>query len=139
MLVYDFVAVGAPFEHASERMHAARPGALAEAAAVAFDCPTVDGRLEHGPMRVRQDAIVVDVRLAGDPHRTGFEYFEGEFQLSPLRASRSHLSLSASYEPAGNASFTSLERTRAHRDTELRVRDLLAIVALQLEQAAGGW
>jgi hypothetical protein len=135
MLVYDFVPVQAPFEQAEQWARAGQSVALAAAGALAFDCPEADGRLENGIVRSRHDALVLDVRWTGNAALASFDYFEGEIQFAPLSGPRSHLSLSASYEPAGGGAITSPERVRSHRETEVRVREFLAIVAMQLEQA----
>jgi hypothetical protein len=134
VLVYDFVLVRAPFERATATLRALPPAALASAGVTAFG-GTTDGRLERGPFRDRWDAVVFDVKLAGDPEAAGFEYFEGEVQFAPLVGDGSHLSLSASYEPATGRALSPQERVRSHRETELRVRELLVIVATQLESA----
>jgi hypothetical protein len=135
MLVYDFVPVGAPFELAARRMRTDASDAFAAAAASVFDCPEAVRSLTPSGIRNRWDTLVLDVRWAGNPLAPRFEYLEGELQLAPLRDNHSHLSLSASYEPTGSAEFTPVERLRAHRETEVGVRDVLVAVALQLEQA----
>jgi hypothetical protein len=132
VLVYDFVPVRVPFERATATLRALPPGALASAGATAFGS-TGDGRLECGPFRNRWDAVVFDVKIAGDPEAAGFAYFEGEVQFAPVPSAGSHLSLSASYEPATSRGLSPRERVRSHRETELRVRALLALVATQLE------
>jgi hypothetical protein len=135
VLVYDFVPVRAPFERATATLRALSPAALASAGVTAFG-GTNDGRLERGPLRDRWDAVVFDVKLAGDPEAAGFEYFEGEVQFAPLVGAGSHLSLSASYERAIGRERSPQERVRSHRETELRVRALLVLVATQLENAS---
>jgi hypothetical protein len=134
VLVYDFVPVRVPFDMATATLRALPPAALASAGATAFGA-TNDGRLERGPFRNRWDALVFDVKLAGDPGAAGFEYFEGEVQFAPLASAGTHLSLSASYEPATDHALSPQERVRSHRETELRVRELLVLVAMQLETA----
>ena len=76
-----------------------------------------------------------DVKLAGAPEAAGFEYFEGEVQCAPVIGAGSHLSLDASYESAIGRALSPQERVRCHRETELRVRALLVLVATQLEMA----
>jgi hypothetical protein len=105
---------------------------LASAGVTAFG-GTNDGRLERGPFRDRMDALVFDVKLAGDPEAAGFAYFEGEVQFAPLVGAGAHLSLSASYECANGRALSPEERVQSHRETELRVRELLVLVATQLE------
>ncbi|MEX1008597.1 MAG: hypothetical protein WD271_12230 [Acidimicrobiia bacterium] len=129
MLIYDFMPVGTPFEGAARWMLAAPTETLAAAAAVAFECPEPHGRLEHGTVRSRRDALVLDFYWAARPTvPVPFDHVEGELQFAPLSAGRSHLSLSASYEPFGRPSM-SVERSQLQREAEVRVRQFLAIIA----------
>ncbi len=134
VLVYDFVPVRVPFDRATATLRALPAATLASAGVIAFG-GTNDGRLERGPLRNRWDAVVFDVKIAGDPEAAGFEYFEGEVQFAPLVGAGSHLSLSASYERTTGHGLSPQERVRSHRETELRVRELLVLVATQLEMA----
>ena len=132
MLIYDFMPVGTPFEGAARWMLAMPAQTLAAAAAVAFECPEPHGRLEHGTVRGRRDALVLDFHWAARPMVPArFERFEGELQVAPLPGGRSHLSLSGSYEPFGGPSM-SAERSQLQREAEARVRQFLAIVAASL-------
>lgn len=132
MLVYDFMPAGVPFERGAQWMQTEAPAALASAAEVAFDYSASVGHLELGSIRDRWDALVLDVQL---PMTASFAYFHGELQLAPLREGRSHLSLSAGYEPPSRSELTAVERRTAQRETEVKVREFLALVAMQLERS----
>ncbi len=136
MLLHDFVPVPVPFEHTVLWAHEAPGGSLAAAGAAAFQCPEGVGHVAHRPVRARHDSLVVDLHWVGDLSPAHMEHFDGELQLAPLSGERSHISLDASYEPAGGAGLTSAERIQAHRETEARVRHFLTGVAMLLEQAA---
>jgi hypothetical protein len=137
LLVYDFVAVGAPFRMASARLRSGTPDAFAAAAGAAFQSPGAGAAFEAATVRQLRDTLVLHVRCVERPFARRFDHFEGELQLAPLPHSRSHLSLSANYELIHSAELTSAERLRAHREIEVRVREVLAAVACQLEDAAG--
>jgi hypothetical protein len=129
MLVYDFMPVGTPFEGAARWIRAVSAETLSAAAAVAFECPEPNGRVEHGKVRSRHDALVLDFHWAASPSAPApFDRFEGELQFAPLTDGRSHLSLSASYEPFRGANMPG-ERSRLQREAEARVREFLVIIA----------
>ena len=136
VLVYDFVPVSVPFEHTAQWVHDGPGSPLAAAGAAAFQCPEEIGHVAHRPVRARLDSLVVDLHWVGDLAPARFEHFDGELQLAPLSGERSHISLSATYEPVGGAVLTSAERIQTHRETEARVRHFLTAVAMLLEQAA---
>ena len=135
MLVYDFVPVPVPFEHTVQWLHDAPGGSLAAAGAAAFQCPEGVGHVAHRPVRARHDSLVVDLHWVGDLSPTHLEHFDGELQLAPLSGERSHISLSATYEPTGGAVLSPAQRIQTHRETEVRVRHFLTAVAVLLEQA----
>ena len=129
MLIYDFMPVGTPFEGAARWILEVPAQTLAAAAAVAFECPEPHGRLEHGTVRGRRDALVLDFHWAARPTTpVPFEHLEGELQVAPLFDGGSHLSLSGSFEPFGGRT-TSVDRSKLQREAEARVRQFLAIVA----------
>ena len=142
VLVYDFVAVGLPYEDATTRLPFGASAVFAAAVAIAFQSPDAAGGLEAATVRRLRDAAVLHLRWVENPFGDYFGYFEGELQLAPLLSSRSHLSVSASYELVDSSELTSAERLRAHREIEIRMRDVLGTVALQLERGtqalAGG-
>jgi hypothetical protein len=135
VLVYDFMPAGIPFERGAEWMQTEAPVALAAAARVAFDYSEGGGSVELGSVRDRWDSLVLDVQLSGSPATAPFVYFQGELQLAPLREGRSHLSLSAGYEPRRASTLTVEERRSAQREIEVRVREFLALVTTRLERS----
>ena len=141
VLVYDFVAVGLPYEDATTWLPFGASAVFAAAVAIAFQSPDAAVGLEAATVRRLRDTVVLHLRWVENPFRNWFDYFEGELQLAPLLSARSHLSVSASYELVDSSELTSAERLRAHREIEIRMRDVLGAVALQLErgtQAPGG-
>jgi hypothetical protein len=136
VLVYDFMPADIPFEEGAVWMQTEAASVLAAAAEVAFGYSERAGCLQLGSVRDRWETLVFDIELGGNPMAAAFEYFRGEFQFAPLREGRSHLSLSAGYEPPSASAFTALERRAAQRETEVKVREFLALVALQLERRA---
>jgi hypothetical protein len=135
VLVYDFMPAEISFERGAAWMQTAAPAALAAAAEAAFDYSEAEGHLQFGVVRDRWDSLVLDVELSGNPMGARFGYFQGEFQLAPLYDARSHLSLSIAYELWGQSELSAGERRTAQRETEVRVREFLGLVAMQLEQA----
>jgi hypothetical protein len=135
VLVYDFMPAGFPFELGVQWMETEAAAVLSAAADSAFQHPPSAGSLVLGSVRDRWDSLVLDVELSGNPISGPFSYFRGELQLAPLREGRSHLSLSAGYEPRNPSTLTTLDRRIAQRETEVRVREFLALVATQLEQS----
>jgi hypothetical protein len=136
VLVYDFMPAKMPFECSVRWMQTHAPATLTVAAKLAFDYSDAEGSLEFGAVRDRWDSFVLDVQLTGRPMTGRFGYFQGEFQLAPLRDASSHLSLSVAYVPWGHSELTAVERRTAQRETEVRVRKFLALVATQLEGSA---
>jgi hypothetical protein len=134
VLVYDFMPAGVRFEEGARWMETEAASVLAAAAEVAFGYSERAGCLELGSIRDRWESLVFDVELSGNPRAAPFAYFRGEFQLAPLREGRSHLSLSAGYEPRSGSELTAVERRAAQRETEASVREFLALVAMQLER-----
>jgi len=134
VLVYDFMPAGFPFERGAQWMQDEAPDVLVAAAEVAFDYSHGAGFLELGSVRDRWDSLVLDVQLSGKPTTAPFAYFQGELELAPLREGRSHLSLSAGYAPRSTSTLTAVERRNVQREIEVRVREFLALVAMQLER-----
>jgi hypothetical protein len=132
VLVYDFMPARIPFERGAKWMETAAPAALAAAAEGAFDNLEGGGRLELGEVRSRWDSLVLDVQLVGN--EKAFGYLQGELQLAPLREAHSHLSLSAGYEPSRRSQLSAVERRIAQRETEVRVREFLSLVASELQR-----
>src|SRR5262245_8621840 len=124
------------FERGAQWMQNEAPVVLAAAAEVAFDYSDGTGFLELGSVRDRWDSLVLDVQLSGNPLTALFAYFQGELQLAPLREGRSHLSLSAGYAPRSTSTLTTFERRSVQREIEVRVREFLALVAMQLERSS---
>jgi len=135
VLVYDFMSAGIPFDRGAQWMHTEARAALAAAATAAFGCAEEHEGLAVGLVRDRSDALVLDVWLRGDVTTPTFNFLRGEVQLAPLRDGRSHLSLSASYEPLCASEHSALDRRSVQRETEVRVREFLARVAMQLERS----
>jgi len=133
VLVYDFMPARIAFQHGAEWMQTEAPAALTAAAELAFDYTQADGRLEFGAVRDRSDSLVLDVELSGNPIAARFGYFQGELQLAPLYDACSHLSVSVAYQPWAQSELTAGERRTAQRETEVRVREFLALIAIALE------
>lgn len=136
VLVYDFMPAGIPFERGAQWLQNEAPFVLAPAAEVAFNYSDGTAFLELGSVRDRWDSVVLDIQLSGNPMTAPFAYFQGELQLAPLREGRSHLSLSAGYAPRNTSTLTTFERRSVQREIEVRVREFLGLVAMQLERSS---
>jgi hypothetical protein len=131
MLVYDFVPVESPFQEAAAWLLGAGAEALADAAAATFSAPD-GGRLDLGDLRERDDAVVVPFAWSGRVAPGVGVRVEGDLQLAPLGDGRSHLSLSASYDPPVGT-VAAADMLRVQRGAEARVREYLGRVACALE------
>lgn len=132
MLLYDFLPVEAPFTVAAAWITSLEAGLLAAAANESFGLSAADGSLEHGAARARGDALLVGVQWAGRPAGGWFSRFEGDLAVAPL-ASRSHLSISASYDPWDSRLLpTSPEWNRHRREAEASTRSFLSALARSL-------
>ena len=148
MFVRDFIYVDRPFAEVAPRFVndrgwlwpvAARAGA--EAAAVADAIRTTSGRnrardrdvaLETGPVRARQDSLVVPLRL-GDDDGGRVPELDGDLEVTPIGPGRSLLALNARYRRSGRASDDAVGRI-----AEACVRAFLRELADTLDETSRG-
>jgi len=127
VFLYDFCPVEQPFELVEPRLREVGEAWLAEAARRAF-AGGGEGELHRGEARERHDALVVPVTWSAQPGGAGVGRLDGDLQLAPLSARRSHLSLSATC-----GSGVEEDRRRLQRAAEAQVREFLSIVVRSLE------
>jgi hypothetical protein len=127
VFLYDFYPVDQPFELMESRLREIDGDWLARAASAAF-ADGGDGELHRGEARERQDALVVPLIWSGPNGSSRVFRLDGDLQLAPLNATRSHLSLSATC-----GSGVEEDRRRLQRAAEARVREFLSLVVRTLE------
>jgi hypothetical protein len=127
VFLYDFYPVERPFEQVEPRLREVAEELLAGAARAAF-ADGGEGELHRGEARERHDALVVPVVWTGPNGSSRVFRLDGDLQLAPLNATRSHLSLSATC-----GSGVEEDRRRLQRAAEARVREFLALVVRTLE------
>jgi hypothetical protein len=150
MFVYDFVPVDERFDTASDLLvvdsahwlYRAASAAYVVAAAMAGPKPDRFERaagglvsLDLGPIRARDDAVIVPLRWSGPGAPSLFSSLEGDLQLAPLDAERSHLSLFGNYDPPEADLKSRADTLLTQRLAEASVRGFLHRVSTSLGPA----
>jgi len=152
MFVYDFVPVDERFDAAADLLvvdsarwlcRAATAAYLATATSAVPDRLAGDPgqavaeqvSLDLGPIRARDDAVIVPLRWSGPGAPSLFSELEGDLQLAPLDVERSHLSLFGNYDTLEPGLKRRADAARMQRLAEASVRAFLHRVSDSLSAA----
>mgnify|MGYP006288867567 CR=1 FL=1 len=133
MFLYDFTIVEAPVERVMLRLRADAADVLRAAATRAGgDAPAAP---ETGALRPRADGWALPVHWERSGWPGPFARLDGELEIAPIAGSRTHLSVSASWDTAGTRTSTRGESIRTRHETETVVRGFLMAAAELLAAA----